>query len=209
MTSLGFSPEQPVLNVKSHPNPKWPSQSAAWPVQLRTLDVLMISSLVFYFLLFIWVNPSSFRNFSVVIPGTDALGLRRSASYERFILEKVQGEGCKKKHSWTSWFEIIPYKTNTNHVWSMMANLLTSLHYYFTCMGVSPARISASHVYPLPAEVRRRHWIFCSRSYRKLTLPCHCLALKSGPLQEHPMLLTGGSSLQPHDGWSWLSIWHT
>lgn len=103
VTSLGFSPEQPVLNVKSHPNPKWPSQSATWPVQLRTLDVLTISSLVFYFLLFIWVNPSSFRNFSLVIPGIDALGLRRSASYERFILEKLQGEGCKEKPSWTSW----------------------------------------------------------------------------------------------------------
>lgn len=26
-------------------------------------------------------------------------------------------------------------------------------------------------------------------------LPCGCLELKSGPLQEHPMLLTGGSHL--------------
>jgi hypothetical protein len=72
------------------------------------------------------------------------------------------------------------------------------MHFYFLCMSVLSQCIYVHHMHAwCPQKSEEGVRVPGTRVMSICEPPCGCQELNLGPLQEHPVLLTAGQSLQP------------
>lgn len=66
------------------------------------------------------------------------------------------------------------------------------------CISILPMCVYVTHLYLVPLEARREHWISLELELQtSCELPCGFWELNPVPLEEHPLLISAEPSPQP------------